>query len=74
VPSRFKYWIGEDGLAHINKADMPNPVTVEHYMTEGPMPKIKFRMAANPLFAELEAEIKAVTGFDRIIIEEKGDS
>jgi hypothetical protein len=70
-PSRFKYWIGEDGVAHIRKKDMPKPVIVEHYMSEDPMPKIKFRMQPNPLFAEFEAEIKAITGSDRIVVEKR---
>lgn len=68
-PSRFKYWIGADGLAHIFKKDMPRPVIMEDYMPEGPMPSIKLRMRANPLYGEILAEVKAITGSDEIVIE-----
>lgn len=71
--SRFKYWIGEDGLARIHKADMPKPVILE--IVEAPPPEIGIcmQLRANPLFAQLKAEMKAVTGTEEIIVIKETD-
>jgi hypothetical protein len=68
-PSRFKYWIGEDGLAHIRKADMPRPVIVDAYSPEGQGPKIKIMIKDNPLYEQIRGEVLALTGSEKKIIE-----
>jgi hypothetical protein len=59
--SRWKYWIGDDGLAHINQADMPLPVALN--VNPGML-----NATMNPDYYEFKAEILRVTGSSQFIV------
>ena len=68
--SRWKYWIGEDGLARINKEDMPLPYLPNTKLaTNGRGISIGVKM--NPEYYEFKAEILRVTGSKDIFVLKK---
>ena len=73
MPSHFKYWIGEDGVARIRKEDMPKPLIPEIIPAIPPEIGIRIELRSNPLFAQLKAEVKAITGNEEIIIVKEPD-
>lgn len=71
--SRWRYWIGDDGVARIRQEDMPRPVTIElGYDKEKNPLKITLREKMNPDYYEFKTEIFRVTGKKEIIVIEKG--
>lgn len=68
MASRFSFWIGGDGIARIRKADMPKAVIFETVPVPAPEIGVRMQLRANPLFTQFKAEVKAITGSEKIII------
>jgi len=68
MPSPFKYWIGADGIVRIRKGDMPKPVIFESVPAPAPEIGLRMQLRSNPLFSQFRAELKALTGSEKIIV------
>lgn len=66
--SRWKYWIGDDGMAPIRRADMPPQFLPNAQLAEKPKIGISIGIKMNPDYYEFKAEILRVTGKAEVIV------